>query len=121
MSNNSITIELPYIGGILSVNHYKFFGGRYTRPEVKQWMERLGWSIKFYHIEDWGLPLIVTCSGRFRDKRVPDLSNLSKVILDAIEEATGVNDKNMRWRDGDVFLSKDEDPCLIITIEEVLE
>ena len=82
---NSITVEMPYIGKELSVNHYKF--GYFTKREVKDWMVELGWRIKLAHIEDWRLPLIVQCSGQFRDKRSqPDLSNLSKVILDAIEE-----------------------------------
>ena len=113
----SITVEMPYIGKELSVNHYKF--GYFTKREVKDWMAGLGWSIKQYHIEDWKLPLRVTCDGRFKDKRSqPDLHNLSKVILDAIEETTGVNDRDMRWRDGTV---KYGEPALRITIEEILK
>ncbi len=111
----SITVEIEYPGSIISVNHYKF--GYYTKREVKDWMAELGWSIKQYHIEDWKLPLRVTCDGRFKDKRSqPDLHNLSKVILDAIEETTGINDRDMRWRDGTV---KYGEPTLWITIEEV--
>jgi len=111
---NSITVEMPYIGKELSVNHYKF--GYFTKREVKYWMSELGWKIKLAHIEDWRLPLIVQCSGQFKDKRSqPDLSNLSKVILDAIEETTGVNDRDMRWRDGSVTYGE---PLLWITIVE---
>ena len=111
-----VTIEMPYIGGILSTNRYKF--GYYTKLEVKTWMEQLGWMVKSSHIEDWKLPLIVTCSGRFKDHRsISDLSNLSKVILDALEDVSGVNDREMRWRDGDISI-KDEEPILFITIEE---
>lgn len=111
---NSITVEMPYIGKELSVNHYKF--GYFTKREVKDWMAWLGWQIKLAHIEDWELPLIVQCSGQFRDKRSqPDLSNLSKVILDAIEETTGVNDRDMRWRDGSVTYGE---PLLWVTIVE---
>ena len=80
-------------------------------------MEDLGWVIKTAHVEDWKLPLQVTCSGRFKDKRsTPDLSNLSKCTLDAIEECTGVNDRDMRWHDGDITYG--DDPRLFITIEE---
>jgi len=114
---NSISIKMPYIGKVLSVNHYKY-RGKYTRPEVKSWMEELGWKIKSAHIEGWELPISVTCSGLFRDKRsTPDLSNLGKVILDAIEEVTGINDRHMRWHDGMIWLKKDEEPELLITIE----
>lgn len=113
-----VKVEVPYIGGILSVNQYKHKGGLYTKPEVKAWMEELGWLVKLAHIEDWKLPLVVTCSGQFRDHRsVPDLSNLSKVILDALEEVSGVNDRDMRWRDGEASVIPNEDPVLFITIE----
>jgi len=80
-------------------------------------MEELGWLIKTSHIEDWALPLTVKCDGRFKNThRQPDLSNLSKVILDAIEETTGVNDRNMRWQDGEVYYGN---PALLwITITE---
>jgi hypothetical protein len=46
----------------------------------------------------------------------PDLSNLSKCTLDAIEEATGNNDRNMRWHDG--VVSYGGKPVLLLTIEE---
>jgi len=110
----TITIEMQYIGAVLSVNHYKF--RYYTKPETKAWMEALGWQIKGAHIEDWKLPLTVRCDGRFTNKRSqPDLSNLSKVVLDAIQEATGVDDRDMRWQDGNVTYGT---PTLFITISE---
>jgi len=120
---NSITIEMPYIGSCITVNHYlgkrKSHYGFYVKGETQAWKDELGWKIKSAHIEDWRLPLKVRCSGQFRDKRSqPDLSNLSKVILDAIEETTGVNDSNFRWRDGDITIDKTADPILLITIEE---
>ena len=114
---NKVTVEMPYVGGVLSCNHYKYKGGMYTRREVKDWMEALGWQIKSAHIEDWKRPISVTCDGLFKDKNnQPDLSNLSKVILDAIEEVTGVNDRDMRWHDGTV--SYGDTPTLTITIVE---
>ena len=119
MSNRKIAIQMPYIGQVLSVNHFKYAGGQYTKKEVKHWMKELGWLIKSSHIEEWNLPLEVRCDGTFKDRgHQPDLSNLSKVILDAIEETTGVNDRNMRWRDGDVNYGE---PGLLITIKEILK
>jgi len=109
-----VTVEMPYIGKILSVNHYKHFW--YTKRETRDWMELLGWKIKTSHIEDWKLPLKVRCDGRFKDKRnQPDLSNLSKVVMDSLEEASGVNDRDMRWEDGNVTYGE---PMLWITIKE---
>lgn len=119
----SITVDLPYIGKVISVNHYlgkrKSHYGFYVKGETKAWMDELGWKIKSAHIEEWNLPLTVKCDGLFRDGRsTPDLSNLSKVVLDAIQEAIGVNDVNMRWHDGTVKIDSNKEPTLWITIEE---
>ena len=114
MKAKSIVVKMDYPGAVISVNHYK--NGYHTKPEAKAWMDSLGWQIKGSHIEEWRLPLKVRCDGRFRDKNnQPDLSNLSKVVLDAIEETTGVNDRDMRWEDGDVSYGE---PALWVTITE---
>ena len=116
----SIAVEIKYIGSCLSVNHYKY-RGRFTKEETKDWMDALGWLIKPARIEEWKLPLTVRCDGAFKDLRsTPDLSNLSKVILDAIEKVTRVNDRDMRWQDGDItYIGKWAlEPMLEITITE---
>lgn len=111
------TIKIDYPGSVISCNHYKF-KNRYTKPEAKRWMDELGWMIKHLHIEDWKLPLEITCDGYFKDERsAPDLSNLSKVICDAIQEVTGQNDKDFRWHDGKRNIGN-KDPYLMITIAE---
>jgi len=119
--NKKEVIRMPYIGGVLSVNHYlgkRKGGGFYTKPEVLDWEEEFGWLLKRLHLEDWKLPLKVTCDGVFKDERsAPDLSNLSKIILDTIQDISDVNDKNFRWKDGTRTISKEE-PYLLITIEE---
>ncbi len=116
------TIKIDYIGSVISCNHYlgrRRDGGTYVKPEAQSWMDELGWLIKHLHIEDWGLPLDVTCSGTFKDMRsVPDLSNLSKVTLDAIENVTKVNDQNYRWHDGEIHVDGKCEPYLLITIRE---
>ena len=113
-----VAIAIRYPGSVISVNHYKY-RGRFTKPEARDWMNELGWMVKPYHLEEWKLPLEVICSGIFKDlTRQPDLSNLSKVILDAIEETTGINDRDMRWRDGDAIINPNSEPTLQITIRE---
>lgn len=120
----SLTIAMPYPGDCISVNHYRGRnkeGREYVRAESQAWMDMLGWLIKTQHIEDWWRPLRVTCSGVFKDGRsAPDLSNLSKCTLDAIEEATSINDRDMRWHDGERTIDAAAEPELRITIEEVL-
>ncbi len=118
MTDREATVEISYIGKVLSVNHYKYKGGIYTRPEATAWMAELGWTVKELDLDAWKLPLKVTCSGRFKDKRsTPDLSNLSKVTLDAIEEVTNLNDRDFRWHDGTVKYG--EPPVLWIKIKEL--
>ena len=46
-----------------------------------------------------------------------DLSNISKCCLDSLEETTGINDRDMRWVDGDVTYGE---PMLFIEIKEGL-
>ncbi len=90
-----VIIPMPYISN-LSVNHYKYAGGRFTKPEIKAWMSTLMNSIQaetmFKDLS--GFKLSVDIQGKFQNKRVcPDLHNLEKVILDSVEKATAINDK----------------------------
>ncbi len=114
-------VRMSYVGD-LSVNHYlgrRRDGGYYVKPEVKNWKEELGWLLNSLHLEEWHLPLEIKCSGYFKDDRSsPDLSNLSKIILDTIEDTTGINDKNMRWHDGIRDVGHTKEPYLLITIKE---
>lgn len=117
-----IIIDLYYPGAVISVNHYRGRtrdGREYVKKDARDWMEALGWVIKTQHMEEWKLPLHVTCSGTFKDKRsAPDLSNLSKCTLDAIEDVTGLNDKDFRWHDGERIINGTDKPTLTIFITE---
>ena len=116
-------IKMDYIGKVLSVNHYlgrRKGGGFYKKQAVKDWEEEFGWLLKRMHLEDWRLPLSVRCDGVFKDERsAPDLSNLSKVILDTIQAISGHNDKDFRWVDGARTMGE-KNPHLLITITEAV-
>ncbi len=118
------TIKLPYPGDCISVNHYlgrRKGGGYYVLPETKVWKEEIQWLLKRCHLEDYHLPLHVTCSGYFKNERAaPDLSNLSKVILDSIQDLIGGNDKDYRWHDGTRTIGELH-PYMLITIRESSE
>lgn len=115
-------IKLSYPGAEISVNHLygrRKTGGYYIKPEAKAWAEELGWLLKHCHLENWKLPITVVCSGTFKNERAaPDLSNLSKLTLDTIEEITGVNDSNMRWKDGDRNIDPKVIPFILLTLIE---
>jgi Holliday junction resolvase RusA-like endonuclease len=117
-----VVVEIDYPGSCISCNHYlgrDREGNQFVRREARSWMDELGWAIKSWHIEEWRLPLIVTCDGVFLDEsHRPDLSNLSKCTLDAIEDITGKNDKDFLWHDGTVTVDKKQKPHLLIKIEE---
>ncbi len=116
-------IKIEYPGSFITVNHYlgrRKDGGYYVKQETKDWKEQFQWLLKKCHLEDYKLPLEVTCSGWFKDERsAPDLSNLSKVIMDSIEEIIyGVNDKDFRWHDGTRTIGVKEPPYLLVMIKE---
>lgn len=124
----AILIKMPYIPG-LSVNHYKFAGGKYTKPEVKDWMMELQASVcSLNQLRGPFSNIKVSLSGTFKDKRSsPDLHNLLKIVLDSVEKATGINDRDIRTetdiprvvkRDYGIFFGKVNLQCTgEITIE----
>jgi len=121
MKKRKAVIQIDYPGSVISVNHYKGRrrdGGTYVKAEALAWQVELGWTVKELQLDDWKLPLHITCDGFFKDARsAPDISNLSKVINDSIEAVCKHNDRDFRWHDGDRNLAEPE-PYLIITIEE---
>jgi len=115
------TIKMPYIGNCLSVNHYKI-KGRYTKPEVAEWMNDLVLLINNCRITDWQPPLRVTVSATYRDERSAcDTHNLLKIIADCVQMATGLNDKYYETATTGPAFDKNQDPFLLIKIKELEE
>jgi len=106
-------IIMPYLGGILSENAYKFKTRR-TKPIVVIWMRELAEKVRLL-----GIPKCesyeIGVSGKFTDERRPDISNLFKVISDAIEKGLDVNDKFFKMKDEGYNLGH-LDPELLIVI-----
>ena len=117
----SASIKIRYPGDCISVNHYlgrRKNGGYYVKPETKLWKEEFQWLLKKCYLEDFKLPLEIKCSGYFTDERAaPDLSNLSKVIMDSVAELIKVNDKDFRWHDGERLVGYKE-PFLLIAFTD---
>jgi len=102
MEQKEFRIMMPYIGGILSDNQYKFLSKR-NKPIVTMWKKELAMAV-----EIWNIPKAeayeIRLRGYFRDERRPDLSNLHKVIGDALKKTTtqvglGVDDKFFKFTD----------------------
>lgn len=110
----SYVVEMAYIGGILSENAYKM-ANRRTRPFVRRWMNELTEKVRRLDVPS-ASSYIISVTGRFTDERRPDVSNLFKVISDAIQPGLGVNDKFFRMLDNGYSLGF-VDPTLIIEIQ----
>ena len=97
-------VEVPYIGGVLSKNSYKF-KNRGTKPVVKQWMKELEEKVREADIEGLSIPFEVGVFGYFWDGKRPDLHNLFDTVADAVKKGLGVDDRYFRmvadgWEEG---------------------
>lgn len=109
-------IVMPYIGGILSENAYKWHQTKGTKPFVRLWMKELAEKVRLLNIPE-SKSYEVGVFGKFTDERRPDISNLFKVTSDAIEKGLGINDKHFRLVDKGYELGH-LDPELVITISD---
>lgn len=112
-------VVMPYLGGILSDNSYKFLN-KATKPIVTIWRKELAQKT-----EALGIPEVeeyeVEVFGRFTDERRPDVPNLFKVILDGLKKTKiykglGVDDKHIHPKDAGYMLGY-LDPEIVITIK----
>lgn len=131
-------IEWPYIGPILSL-HNAYTRGKFLRKEAREWRDALALHIRAYLVEREcpsvpEPPLTIMIFGYFRDGRSrPDFDNLHKLVGDAVQAATGINDKHYLWHDrgwlpcevcdretGEHLVLK-EDPTLLIKVKWPVE
>ena len=113
-----IKVEMPYIGNVLSVNHC-YTMTKHLKPEARKWREALAFAVRNQFSLKTPLvkPVRVQVWGIFVNKREqPDLDNLAKIILDAVELGTGINDRDMRFEARGVRYGSP--PTLIIEIGE---
>ena len=95
-------VVMPYIGGILTDNGYKFLN-KATRPIVTIWKKELAQKVEALDIPE-ASEYAVLVHGRFADERRPDIPNLFKVILDGLKKTKthkglNVDDKHIHPRD----------------------
>ena len=119
-------IVLPYIGRVLSINHYRYRRTGPIRRETKRWMDDLAQRVAdLWAKQDAPSILYVKLSARFRDRRsAPDLANLHKVIGDAIEAGLAkagkpLDDRYYRFEDEGFTTDKHQEPQVYIVLEGV--
>jgi hypothetical protein len=115
-----VIVVMDYPGSIISENHYLGRNGKHTyvKDEARIWQTELIFKIKRYEI-DWQLPLKVTVEAVFKNRREScDLHNF-KCLYDAIQLATGLDDKNFHTATSPGIIDKSQRPHILITIEEL--
>lgn len=110
---------MPYLGGILSDNAYKY-ATRRTKPIVRIWKKELAEKAQALGIPE-SQKYEIEVFGRFTDERRPDISNLFKVIGDGLKKTKnyyglGVDDKHFLMKDMGYKLGY-LDPEIVITIK----
>lgn len=115
-------VVMPYLGGILSDNSYKFLN-KATKPIVTLWRKELAQKVEALDIPE-AKEYEVEVFGRFTDERRPDVPNLFKVILDGLKKTKmyrglGIDDKYIHPRDAGYTLGH-LDPEIVITIKPLV-
>jgi len=115
-------VIMPYIGGILSDNNYKFLN-KATKPIVTIWRKELAQKVEALDIPE-AETYEVEVSGRFTDERRPDVPNLFKVILDGLKKTKmykglGIDDKHIHPKDAGYTLGH-LDPEIEIAIRPLI-
>jgi hypothetical protein len=124
MVEDKYKIVMPYLGGILSDNGYKFLN-KATKPIVSIWKRELAEkaeALKVPEVEGYEIRLF----GRFTDERRPDLSNLHKVIGDGLKKTNswkglGTDDKHFAFIDEGYNLGVLSPEIEIIIIPSVIK
>jgi len=111
-------VTMPYIGGVLSDNNYKFLN-KNTRPIVTIWKKDLAKKVEELDIPE-AERYDIEVYGKFTDERRPDISNLFKVIADSLKKTNyykglGIDDKHFRLKDIGYELGH-SDPEIEITV-----
>ena len=114
-------IRMSYPGNYITENHAYNRNGRQTfmKPEAREWQDELILRIKTCGIADWQEPLKVKIEGVFTNRReCIDVHNL-KIVFDAVEKGTGINDKRMQTETIPGIIDTGQSPAIIVTITEM--
>jgi len=116
----TIVINMPYIGSVLSVNNcwIRGKGGVRTnalKPEVKLWMLDLEDQAEKYKGQ-LTAPVSIRASACFKDSRHPDMDNLFKAICDGLKKGLDIDDKYFEISVGEVRVDPSLSPQIVLEI-----
>ena len=125
-----LEVGMDYPGKVISVNHcyaQGAHGRRYLRPAARRWRNKLAESLGYLLVPHLGesrrLPqrALVRIDAAYTDEnRAVDPNNLCKLVYDAIEQATGINDRHCQPVTGQVGYGV-AIPSIVVTVTLWLE
>jgi len=120
----ALEVGMDYPGAVISVGHcYRHANGRkYLHREARRWRDdlarSLGWCLVERGLRGVALatPLLVRIDAAYRDEaHATDPNNLCKLVYDAVEAATGINDRHMQPEQGEVVYGVGI-PGIVVTV-----
>jgi hypothetical protein len=112
---------MPWQSGLTANHCYRTArnGRRYLSPEAKAWRFQLAYVLKnaLIRCRDWhATATTLTIRSDWFSPQEPDQDNRSKLIADAVQMATGINDKNFTIEPGAWERAKGQDAHISITV-----
>jgi hypothetical protein len=104
-----ITVDMPWARN-LSKNHNRLgeAARRNYKPDVRAWMDRLGWEVKAAMMgmgrRKLKPPVRVIVEFRYPDNRTRDDHNYYETICDAIKGVVGMDDDQIRISTGSIVV-----------------
>ncbi len=121
-----LEIPMPYPGGCISKNRLWRRGDRRQglNKEARAWKADLENAVRLiligYRVASVRA-VVGRISGEFADRNhAPDLHNLTELVADAVEAATGVNDREHTWSTGEARYGV-QVPRIVIRLELQVE
>ncbi len=122
----SVTVEMPWMPGLTAGHAYRVVnrGMRITK-EAREWRDVLAFRLRnaLVHCHDWHgyvprgpKPQLRVCSDWYSPQQ-PDQDNRLKLVLDALQIATGINDKRFTPVSGAWERAKAGDAKIVVTVE----
>lgn len=128
--SEAITVAVPmdYPGKAITKNHLWRRGNRRLgmNPEAKRWRADLAESLRMVllseRVETVLPPVRGAIGGHFLDRNnAPDLHNLIELVADAVQEATGVDDREHEWRTESPAYNPLRPPGVCVELELAVE
>lgn len=111
-----VTVRMPYIPNLTANHAYRrtSSGRVYLRPEARDWRALLAYRIKNSVGQFSGQNITVRAD--WYSPKEPDQDNRMKLVCDAVQMATGINDKHFIIEHGTWQHASGDAACIVVTV-----